>query len=269
MRNDPSVRTAELERAWTRFQKALELCDRSEKIHFRIAQMTALMSPAESNREAESQHLKNALELAKGYSGLAFSAGLLSMHSGNFEYAAELWAKCLSKSRAYERRIVLMGVELPAKLFFEKVLPQNPIVLLQIAEKYFSEPDQKLPKEFLLVHTRRLIEKSNLDDVEKQSLTGQAFYQAGLFELACEQFELALQSEPPRPKWRFDYSKCLMEIGRFDDAIRELKKCQLEDPDSAVKLSRAIEKTKRDRIRRRANQVRSLESESNNLKTIR
>lgn len=162
-----------------------------------------------------------------------------------------------------------MGVELPAKLFFENVLPQNPNYLLHLSGKYFKEPDQKLPKEFLLVHTRRLIERSDLDDIEKQSLTGRAYFQAGQFRLACEQFELALDSEPNCPVWRLDYSKCLVEIGRFDDAIRELKICQLEDPDSAVKLSRMIDKVKRDRIRERTNQVRKTESDSNNLNTLR
>ncbi|WP_075084293.1 O-antigen ligase family protein [Mariniblastus fucicola] len=250
MRGDPTVVTPELQKAWVHFNEALSRCDRSERIHFRLAQLTVLLGPEEGNREVESKHVRDALEMAKGYTGLSYDAGLLCMHSGNFEQAAELWAGCLSRSRQYEGRIVQFGVGLPAKLYFETVLPQNPQDLLRLSKQYFSAPEQKVPNQLLLVHTRRLIKSSNLDDVQKSVLNAQAWFLAKDFEKACKEFEVVLASNADRPEWRLDYAKSLAEIGRYDDSIKEMKICQLEQPEAAIKISRLVERLKRERLRR-------------------
>jgi tetratricopeptide (TPR) repeat protein len=254
MRNDPTVVTPGIEKAWAHFNTALSRCDRDERVHFRLAQLTVLMAAEEGNRETESRYVANALALAKGHTGISYDAGLLCMHSGNFEQSAELWANCLSRSRQYEGRIVQFGIGLPAKLYFEKVLPQNPRDLIRLSRQYFSGPDQKVPNELLLVHARRLINSSKLDDVEKSVLNGQAWFQAKNYQKACEEFEQALSSQPERPDWRLDYAKSLAETGRYDDAIKELKICQLEQPRSAIKISRIVERTKRERIRKRTSE---------------
>jgi tetratricopeptide (TPR) repeat protein len=254
MRNDPTVVTPGIKKAWKHFNTALSRCDRDERVHFRLAQLTVMMGAEEGNRETESRHVANALELAKGYTGLSYDAGLLCMHSGNFEQAAELWGNCLSKSRSYEKRIVQFGVGLPAKLYFEKVLPQNPHDLLRLSQRYFSGPNEKVPNELLLVHARRLINSSQLDDVEKSVLNGRAWFQAKNYQKACEEFEQALSSQPERPEWRLDYAKSLAGMGRYDDAIKELKICQLEQPESAIKISRIVESTKRERVQHRTSE---------------
>ena len=247
MRNDPTVVTPELTKAWDYFQEALRRCDRSERIYIRLAQLTVLMAPVEGNRQAEAEHLEDALGLAKGYTGLLYEAGLLSMHTGNFDQAADLWSNCLSMSGKYERRIVQLGVGLPAKLYFERVLPQNPQDLLRLSKRYFMTPEQKVPNELLLVHTRRLIKSANLDDVQKYVLNGQAWFLAQNHQNACSEFELALAESPDWAPWRLDYAKSLAEIGRYDDAIKEMKNCQLEQPESAIKISRLVDRIKRER----------------------
>ena len=254
MRNDPTIVTEELKNAWDHLQEALRRCDRNERVHIRLAQLTVLMAPVEGNREAEAEHIRNALELAKGHTGLLYNAGLLCMDSGNFDQAAELWSNCLARSRQFERRIVQFGAGLPANIYFEKVLPQNPQELLRLSRRYFSAPEQKVPNKLLLVHTRRLIKSANLDDVQKYVLNGQAWFQAQNYENACAEFELALESEINWAPWRLDYAKSLAEIGRFDEAIKEMKNCQLEQPDSAIKISRLVEQTKRKRLLQRTNE---------------
>lgn len=252
MRTDPTMVTPELKKAWDHYMEALDRNDRVERIHFRLAQLTVMLGEEEGNLEAEAQHVENAIAMAKGYTGLSYDAGLLCMHSGNFEEAAEHWVSCLSRSRQYEGRIVQFGLGLPGKLYFEKVLPQNPEDLLRLSRKYFSTNDQKVPNELLLVHTRRLIKSSEHDDVKKSVLSGQAWFLAKEYQKACDEFERVLaETEPNRPKWRLDYANCLAGVGRYDDAIREMKKCQLEQPESAIKISRLVERIKRDRIRER------------------
>lgn len=251
MRNDPTVITPELTKAWEYLHEARARCDRSERVHYRLAQMTVLMAPEEGNREAESMHIDNAIEMAKGYTGLLYDAGMLCMQSGRFEEAAGHWSDCMSRSRQFEGRIVQFGIGLPAKLYFEKVLPQNPDDLLRLSRRYFSAPEQKVPNELLLVHARRLIKSAILTDVQKSVLNGQAWFLAQDYEKACAEFELALQSEPLRPDYRLDYANSLAKIGRYDDAIKELKICQLEQPDSSIKIARLVDRIKRDRIQQR------------------
>ena len=251
MRSDPTIVTEELKKAWEHLQEAVRRCDRNERVHVRLALMTVLMAPAEGNREAEMERIEDALDLAKGYTGLLYDAGLICMHSGNFERSGELWSNCLSRSRVYERRIVQLGVGLPAKIYFEKVLPQNPDDLLRLSRRYFSAPEMKVPNELLLVHTRRLIKSANLDDVQKYVLNGQAWFQAQNYQNACVEFELALEADKNWAPWRLDYAKSLAEIGRYDEAIKEMKNCQLEQPDSAIKISRLVERIKRERLLQR------------------
>jgi hypothetical protein len=43
-------------------------------------------------------------------------------------------------------------------------------------------------------------------------------------------------------------------MGRYDDAIKELKICQLEQPESAIKISRIVESTKRERVQHRTSE---------------
>lgn len=251
MRNDSSIVTPEIREAHRRFSLARDKNASVEKVHFRLAQMTVLMEPIADNLEIEQRHIERALSLAKGYPGLAYDCGLLAMHSGDFETAARLWQDCLSKSRAYERRIIELSGELPLKLFFENVLPQNPYVLLRISRIYFANPEQKLPNQLLLVHTRRLIESSDAPATEKLALLGRAFFQADEFELASEKFALSLEAEPDQTELRFDYARSLHEIQKTDDAIREMKLCQLESPELSVRAARQIRTFKAQRARRR------------------
>ena len=257
-RNDPKIVTPELEKAWDFFTEAVSRCDRSERIHYRLAQLTVLFEKAEGNRDIEAKHIDNALRMANGYTGLLYDAGMLSMNSGRYERAAELWADCISKTRRYEKRIVQFGLGLPAKLYFEKVLPQNPDDLLRLARRHFSAEEQRVPNELMMVHTRRLINNAELADVKKWELTGKAWFQAKQYQKACEEFEHALAENPDRPRWRVDYANCLAKVGRYDEAIVQLTKCRLEHPDLAIRISRLVEKTKRERIRERKHE-KSLE----------
>ena len=253
-RQDPEVVTPELQNAWKYFNEAVACCDRSERVHYRLAQLSVILGDEKDNLAEETMHVDNALEMAKGYSGLLFDAGLLAMHSGQYERAAELWSDCISRTRRYESRIVQFGLGLPAKMYFEKVLPQNPQDLLRISRRYFSSDDQQVPNELLLVHTRRLINNSELDDVKKWELTGQAWFRAKDYEKAIIEYERVLSTKPNRPPWRLDYANCLANAGRYDDAIREMKICQLEQPDDAIRIGRLVQRTKRERIKDRKSQ---------------
>ena len=246
-RNEESVQQY-LKPAWEAYNRAELLCPRQARTKFRLAQMSAFFDPA-LKREAD--HLRSALSRTHSNTQLHFDCGLLALSSGNQEMAVQLWSKCLSSPHlnAQERVIVeLSQAELPMKLLFEQVLPQKPESLLRVARKYFREPRLDLPKRMLLVHTKRVIDKeTELSDALRFFYLGEADRLSEQFESAAENYKKALDADSARIAWRFEYAKCLHQIGEFDEAIRQLKICELEPSPIHSYINPLLVRIRRDR----------------------
>ncbi|MFK7769257.1 MAG: O-antigen ligase family protein [Mariniblastus sp.] len=247
IRNDEGVQEF-LKPAWESFLKAESICPRVGHTKFRLAQLSALFDP---DLEIESKYLVSALSRSHSSTQLRFDCGLLALSSGDQELAVELWAKCLSTPHlnAQEKVIVeLSKTELPMKLLFERVLPQNPLNLLRVARKYFREPRLELPKRMLLVHTRRVIDKNTeLSDADRFFFLGETDRLVDQFEAAAENYKKALDADPARIAWRFEYAKCLHQIGNFDEAVRQLKICELEPSKIHSFIKPLLDRIRKDR----------------------
>ncbi len=257
MREDPEVVTEDLKQAWDRYNRADQLCDREERVQLRLAQLDCLFGPVKNNLETETEHMNRALGLAKGFPGMEYECGLLAMNSGNFELVATTWSRCLNTSRQFEARIMRLSGGLPAKIMHEEILPQDPDNLLRISKRYYSNEDFQLRNQLLLYHTRRVVEGSDLPKVEKYRLLGQAWFQDKEYEKSSENFSSALKLSPKRPIYRFDYAMSLKETGRFEEAIDELVKCQIENPSQSIRYARMIKKIKRIRLQQRQAESKS------------
>ena len=249
IRSEESVQEF-LKPAWESFLRAESLCPRVGHTKFRLAQMSVLFDPS---LETESAHLHTALSRSHSSTQLRFDCGLLALSSGDQALAVELWSKCLSMPHlnAQERVIVeLSKGELPMKLLFERVLPQNPVSLLRVARKYFRDPQLELPKRMLLVHTKRVIErKSDLSDANRFFFLGETDRLSDQFEPAAENYKKALEADPARIAWRFEYAKCLHQIGEFDEAVRQLKICELEPSSIHSYIQPLLNRIRRDRAK--------------------
>lgn len=161
-----------------------------------------------------------------------FDVGLLRLNAGQHAAAAELWGRCLRKeaSRAFERPVVeLSMVELPMQPFFEEVLPQNPDVLIRVARNYFRDPQLLVPKRLLLIHTENVIQglRNELTEVDYHYYLAETLRLADQYKPAIENYQLALELEPHQAVWRFELAKCLQQVGKYDEAIKQLQQCQL------------------------------------------
>lgn len=233
--------------AWESFSKAEEIAPYGSKTQYRLAELSAFFEPG-----AEKAHIDAALSRSLSNTRLMFGCGLLSLNSGDQANAVDLWSKCLANpnSRPYVRPIVeISQAELPMKLFFEKVLPQDPATLIDVARKYFYRADLMLPKRLLLVHTKRVIAESELSELDRLFYSAEACRLSDEFEPAAELYRQALELKPSQTTWRFDYAKCLHQSKQFDEAIRQLKICELEPSKIRSKIKPLLNRIRRDRDR--------------------
>ncbi|MEL7498291.1 MAG: O-antigen ligase family protein [Planctomycetota bacterium] len=223
--------------------------------NLRLAQLATLANDVDRSTVLVDQHLEIALARPYPSAQTLFDCGLIYLNSGDIEKAVELWSKCLRKpiARRYERPIVeLSMIELPMQPFFERVLPQNPTVLLRVVKNYFRDPELILPKRLLLIHTDRVIH-----GLENELAPGEFYYflaetarLSDQFDVAAERYQKALKHEPRQTIWRFEYARCLRETGNYAAAIEQLQKCALDKSPIFPRIKPLIE-----RIQNQQNQL--------------
>ena len=248
--------------AWESFAEAEQLCDRLPKTQYRLAQLAALVQKdggvdgagaAAERLPTEADRLSIVLQRSYANTQLMFSCGFLALSSGDQDRAVELWAKCLRNPhlQAHERAIVEVSLnELPMRLFFERVLPQDPKVLIGIATKYLNSPDLRLPKQFLVIHTKRVIEQNTESGtLNRHSLMAQASMLQEDYSAAAENFAAAETLGLASGTWRYDYANALYHSRKYDDAIRQLKICQLENLIHPGKVKYLLNKIRSERMK--------------------
>ena len=233
--------------AWESFSTAENYSPYLAKTQYRLAELSAFFDPG-----SEEARIEAALGRTLSNTRLMFRCGLLALNSGNQPLAVDLWSKCLANpnSRPYVRPIVQISqAELPMKSFFEKVLPQDPAKLIDVARKYFHRADLLLPKRLLLIHTKQLISETELSELDRLFYSAEACRLSEEFEPAAELYRKALELEPSQVLWRFDYAKCLHRSNQFDEAIRQLKICELEPSKIQPSIKPLLDRIRRDRDR--------------------
>jgi O-antigen ligase/tetratricopeptide (TPR) repeat protein len=226
-----------LEEAYRQFSSAEQWCPWLTLPPLRMAQLAGFYAYGDDaltngdGLKKERQFIRVALDRSFTDTRLLYNCGFLALNSGNQELAVELWAKCLRHPhlKVHERAIVSLCIqEMPMNLFFEQVLPQNPHDLIRIASKYFGREELMLPKRILLTHTKSLINKSeDLSDFQRDVLLAQTAVLDQQHRLAVGHFQSALKTDPDDVPWRFTYARSLYEIEDYDEALRQLKICQL------------------------------------------
>ena len=134
------------------------------------------------------------------------------------------------------------------KLLYEVVLPQQPEYLLKVAGRYMSRPEMDLPRKFLVVHIRRLIENAtDFSELEKNLLLADAARQINDYPAAVENYGAALLLAPPTAVWRYDYAFALFNTKQFDEAVRQLKMCELDPSFRKNRIRRLLDRIRKER----------------------
>ena len=262
-RNDEDVRSL-LQPAWEYYKLAEDLCPRLPKTQLRLAELDIFMpQPTENEssvpRLTEEQRIKLILSRANANTQLIFDCGFLALNSGNQPEAVRLWSKCLvfPHRPAVERAIVeLCQAELPMRLFFEEVLPQDPNTLVYYMRKYFQPTERSIPMQLLANHTAGVIAQ----ETEPKSL--ERFWLLAEVALLNQDYETAvanyaevekLDSDDVAESFRFHYALSLFHAEQYDEAMRNVMICELNsyEPRQVKQLNRKIKRERSKKLKTR------------------
>lgn len=244
--------------------KALEMFKKSDDLMgllpnspLRIAPLVVLCGDPNKPLDAtqkESEYIDEALSRSIPTAKILFNCGLLALNSGDQDLAVELWQKCLRRPHllVHERAIVELSLQmLPMKRFYEEVLPQNPQYLLRIARRYLKSENMRLPRSFLVVHIRRLINQTErLDELEKKLLLARAANQIDDYPEVAKNYGAVLSLASAPAPWRYDYAFALFKTKQFDEAVRQLKVCELDPTFRKNRIKRLLILIRNERSKR-------------------
>ena len=255
---DTDVQTF-LQPAWEYFKLSEDLCPRLPKTQIRLAELDIFVpTPPNSPQPSENDRIKLALSRANANTQLLFDCGFLALNSADQPEAVRLWSKCLAfpHRQSTERAIIeLCQAELPMRLFFEEVLPQDPHTLTYYMQKYFEPSQRSVPMQLLANHTTAVInQQTEPDSLQQFWLLAEVALLNQDYETAAKNYaevEKIDSNEVPET-FRYHFSLSLFHSKQYDEAMRNVKICQLEhyDPRKVKKLLKQIQ-------RERSNQLRS------------
>ena len=239
-------RLRHLEEAWEGYREAENLSPMLPDTQFRLAELSVLMEK-NPNQDA---HVEEALARRPDSYRAFYRSGRLYLNSGQVDKASQMWQKSLAISRRFEKPIVEFGrTELPMRLLFEQVLPQQPETLIRIAKRYFSEPNQYLARRLLLMHTDRVVQSSDSSLAEREFLSGQVDDLSQDYLAASDHYRKAVELNSKDFDWRFSLAKCLYNLHDFDGALFHLKVCKLLPSTKSPTIARWIKRIERERSR--------------------
>ena len=107
-----------------------------------------------------------------------------------------------------------------------------------------------LPKKFLVVHIKRLIENStDLGELKKKLLLADAANRIEDYPTAVANYGDALLLAPQKVPWRYDYAFALFKTKQFDEAVRQLKVCELDPSFRKNRITWLLRRIRRDRLK--------------------
>ena len=247
-----------LQPAWKYYKLSEDLCPRLPKTQIRLAELDIFVpKPPDSTRPSENQRIQLALTRANANTQLLFDCGFLALNSADQPKAVRLWSRCLAfpHRQSTERAIInLCQAELPMRLFFEEVLPQDPYNLTYYMRKYFEPSQRSIPMQLLANHTAAVInQQTELDSLERfwllaeVALLNQDYQTAAKNYAEVEKIDAGGVSET----FHYHYALSLFHSEQYDEAMRNVKICQLEhyNPRKVKNLLKQIQRERTQQLR--------------------
>ena len=201
------------------------------RVHLQLARIHSVFN----RLEVAQSELERAIELAPGNTDIRIAAGLLWLQQGQqdracaqFKRALELrpkdFKKTLNTVFGLSRRFV---DPLDAREVFDKVIPDEPRMLYQLATEYV-EPESLLRLEILEKADLLLGEVSKANKNELL-LSANLKLQLNLVDEGMELLNDVLVSYPGDNKVRYKLTELYLDIGQIENAEKELGKLLKSD----------------------------------------
>ena len=194
----------------------------------RLLLRVALLAQLFDDDFSEEDQIAQAIEKRPYGSAALYTGGLLSLQSFRYDQGCDYWNRCLKLTRTYDPSIIqYCRQELTVDQFLNKVLPEDPELLIRLARNYFRQPEDYVLKKIILDHTTRVVAKSGLENTDKYHWQGIAAFEGLQFQQAIKHFNQVLEVRPDEVSTRVMLARALIAEKQYLEATEELKVCQL------------------------------------------
>ncbi len=218
LRRQPAV-VETLMPAYDQLQKAVQNAPLIPKLYLGLAELDLL---CRGDPELEVRHLRDAVALAPHDPVLLYRVGLLHLQAGRIDEGVAAWHRSLAASPEFAREILVMGrAFLSLDQLTDRVLPQDPLRVLEIAEKYLRSNSQSDLRSRLADVAESRLRSHSAPEAERLYVRGVCQAIRGDGASAIESIAAAIRLDPQRIAWRYRLAGLYLDHQRFDEAERE------------------------------------------------
>jgi O-antigen ligase/tetratricopeptide (TPR) repeat protein len=182
-------------------------------VHLDLAALAFLEAQTDDRR-----HMERAKLILPTHPDLLYWAGFLEQMDGRPAQAYDDWKQCLRFSAKHDKSILDMGhAALPLAEVIRQIVPDDPKVLLRLAETYYNNGQRKTERERVLDQASRSIEDGDLPEWKKHHFLALVDRQRGQMESADEHYRNAVKRSPRKSQQLYD------EYGQFLHELKNLK----------------------------------------------
>jgi tetratricopeptide (TPR) repeat protein len=207
---------------------ARSACPLLPKPHLLLAEL----SPLFPSIGEESPHLNRMRKLANADADLLKESSLVELQAGRTDQAFQDWRRIVELSPdRLPHLVAFTAKELGMVEKIDQLLPSDPIVIINLAQDYFSDAANETIRNRLLNRATELLMSPDISDDERNYIQGIIL---GLRndDKAIEYMTKAVQLRPENTQWRYRLAVFLQKAGKLDAAHEHAVLCVRMDPDN-------------------------------------
>jgi tetratricopeptide (TPR) repeat protein len=223
-----------LAQAHEMFRVSRRLCPMTALVHLRLSELDFLRQKLRFDDVAD---LQRAQRIGIGNPDLLYEAGRRWSTSGNPQRAVVAWKESLTLSRRHWPEIYrLVGEILTPTEMLEQILPSDPTLLLSIAGRQLTEPEQRDDRARFLDAADRLLGTEVPSALDQRGKWHLRRAELGLLRgdrnEAVTQLSAAVNLSPSDHGVRAQLAQVYALENRYTDALREARYCLALQPNN-------------------------------------
>ncbi len=212
-------------------------CPLLPEIHCGIAQLCALIGPVSDDE----RHIQSTRHLAPGNPDMQFICGLLHFQAARFESAYAGWKASLTLSPRYLTPVLqIAGAGLGTPGAIERLLPNDPELLVRLAGQQYATEGSEPIQEQLLARAEAILGQSDLPEAERLFVRGSILALRKSYTEAIASYTQALALRSYDVEWRYELARLLQKQGLLDAAHEHARRCARLEP-RQVKYQKLLE----------------------------
>ena len=161
-----------------------------------------------------------------------YGCGLLQYQGADLTAACEYWKRSLTHStRHLDKILIAVKHDLSITQMMDMVFPTNPQVLLEVAQKYYSDDSDVRHCKALAERAILLLSDANLPEDKRFWLRGTAYRLQDMRTKAIENYAGAVELSPENTQWRYELALLQWQNGQAAAAHDNAKQCVRMEPD--------------------------------------